>query len=102
MHSGGKKVIDSVRVNLGLTVHDVRHTTNVLRDFGNLSSGSFLFSYQRLVDEGVVRPGDHGVLDDHGTRLDHRDGAVALVTVDDATSRLHSSDRQTFQGVGCA
>lgn len=62
VHSGGKKVIDSVRVNLGLTRHDVRHTTGVLRDYGNLSSGSFLFSYQRLVAEGVTRPGEHGVL----------------------------------------
>ena len=62
VHSGGKKVIDSLRVNLGLTRHDVRHTTGVLRDYGNVSSGSFLFSYQRLLDEGVTRPGEHGVL----------------------------------------
>lgn len=62
LHSGGKKVIDAVRMNLGLTRHDVRHTTGVLRDYGNLSSGSFLFSYQRLFREGVVRVGDYGVL----------------------------------------
>ncbi|MBR7835708.1 type III polyketide synthase [Actinospica durhamensis] len=62
VHSGGKKVIDSVMVNLGLSRHDLRHTTSVLRDYGNLSSGSFLFSYQRLRAEGVVRPGDYGVL----------------------------------------
>ncbi|WP_433532739.1 3,5-dihydroxyphenylacetyl-CoA synthase DpgA [Micromonospora sp. CA-263727] len=62
VHSGGKKVIDSVMVNLGLTRHDVRHTTGVLRDYGNLSSGSFLFSYERLLEENVVRPGDHGVM----------------------------------------
>lgn len=61
IHSGGKKVIDSVTVNLGLTRHDVRHTTGVLRDYGNLSSPSFLFSYQRLISEGVVRPGEYGV-----------------------------------------
>ncbi|MFC9328851.1 3,5-dihydroxyphenylacetyl-CoA synthase DpgA [Kitasatospora sp. NPDC057015] len=62
VHSGGKKVIDSVRLNLGLSAHEVRHTTGVLRDYGNLSSGSFLFSYQRLLNEGVVAAGDHGVL----------------------------------------
>ena len=62
MHSGGKKVIDAVRVNLGLTRHDVRHTTGVLCDYGNLSSGSFLFSYERLLREGVTEPGDYGVL----------------------------------------
>lgn len=62
VHSGGKKVIDAVRVNLGLTRHDVRHTTGVLRDYGNLSSGSFLFSYERLLRERVTEPGDYGVL----------------------------------------
>ncbi|MCS7477837.1 3,5-dihydroxyphenylacetyl-CoA synthase DpgA [Umezawaea endophytica] len=61
VHSGGKKVVDSVVVNLGLSRHDVRHTTGVLRDYGNLSSGSFLFSYERLAEEDVARPGDHGV-----------------------------------------
>ncbi|GAA2354015.1 alpha-pyrone synthesis polyketide synthase-like Pks18 [Streptomyces violaceusniger] len=62
VHSGGKKVIDSIRVNLGLSRHDVRHTTGVLRDHGNLSSGSFLFSYERLRDERAAVPGDFGVL----------------------------------------
>jgi polyketide synthase Type III len=62
VHSGGKKVIDAIRVNLGLTRHDVRHTTGVLRDYGNVSSCSFLFSYERLLREGVTRPGDYGVM----------------------------------------
>ncbi|MEV0124844.1 3,5-dihydroxyphenylacetyl-CoA synthase DpgA [Streptomyces sp. NPDC050703] len=62
VHSGGKKVIDAVVVNLGLTRHDVRHTVGVLRDHGNVSSGSFLFSYERLLAEGVTRPGEYGVL----------------------------------------
>jgi 3,5-dihydroxyphenylacetyl-CoA synthase len=62
VHSGGKKVIDAIRVNLGLTRHDMRHTIGVLRDYGNLSSGSFLFSYERLLRESVAKPGDYGVL----------------------------------------
>jgi len=62
VHSGGKKVIDAIRVNLGLTRHDVRHTTGVLRDYGNVSSGSFLFSYERLLREAVTQPDDYGVL----------------------------------------
>jgi len=61
VHSGGKKVVDAVKYNLGLTEHDVRHTRSVLRNFGNLSSGSYLFSYQELLREGVVRPGDRAV-----------------------------------------
>lgn len=62
VHSGGKKVIDAIRVNLELSRHDVRHTTGVLRDHGNLSSGSFLFSYERLRDEKSAVAGDLGVL----------------------------------------
>jgi predicted naringenin-chalcone synthase len=62
VHSGGKKVIDAMMYNLGLTAHDVRHTLSVLRDYGNLSSGSFLFSYTRLMAEGVVKRGDYGVM----------------------------------------
>ncbi|MGC9668711.1 3,5-dihydroxyphenylacetyl-CoA synthase DpgA [Planosporangium sp. 12N6] len=61
-HSGGKKVIDSVKINLGLTAYDLRHTISVLRNYGNLSSGSFLFSYEQLMEEGRVARGDYGVL----------------------------------------
>lgn len=62
VHSGGKKVVDAIKYNVGITDHDVRHTHSVLRDFGNLSSGSFLFSFQRLLAEGKVRRGDYGVM----------------------------------------
>jgi len=62
VHSGGRKVIDAVRVNLGLSRDDVRHTLGVLRDYGNLSSASFLFSYDRLAEEGVASPGEYGIL----------------------------------------
>lgn len=61
IHSGGKKVIDSVMVNLGLTRYNLQHTFSVLRDYGNLSSGSFLFSLKRLLLTGKVKPGDNGV-----------------------------------------
>ena len=62
VHSGGKKVVDAIKYNLGLTDYDVRHTHSILRDYGNLSSGSFLFSYQRLMREGKVRRGDFGIM----------------------------------------
>jgi polyketide synthase Type III len=62
VHSGGKKVIDAIRINLGLSKHDLRHTTQVLANYGNLSSGSFLFSYQQLLEEDVAVPGDFAVM----------------------------------------
>ncbi len=62
VHSGGKKVIDAIKYNIGITAHDVRHTSAILREYGNLGSGSFLFSFDRLQKEGCVRPGDYGVM----------------------------------------
>ena len=55
-------VIDSVKLSLGLEEHDVRHTRSVLRDYGNISSGSFLISLQRLLDEGCASGGELGVM----------------------------------------
>jgi polyketide synthase Type III len=62
VHTGGGLVIDSVRRGLGLAEHDLRHTRSVLRDYGNISSGSFLVSFQRLLAEGCTSAGDRGVM----------------------------------------
>jgi polyketide synthase Type III len=62
LHTGGGAVIDSVKLSLGLEEHDVRHTRSVLRDYGNISSGSFLVSLERLLAEGSASPGDRGVM----------------------------------------
>ena len=62
LHTGGGAVIDSVKLSLGLEEHDVRHTRSVLRDYGNISSGSFLVSLERLLAEGRVSAGDRGVM----------------------------------------
>ena len=55
-------MIGSVKLNLGLEEHDLRHTRSVLRDYGNISSGSFLVSLERLLAEGAAAPGDRGIL----------------------------------------
>ena len=49
-------------MNLGLTRHELRHTLGILRDYGNVSSGSFLFSYERLFFEALAVAGDYGVM----------------------------------------
>ena len=61
VHSGGKKVVDSIKYNLGITEYDVRHTRSILKNYGNLSSASFLFSFQELTREGIAKQGDWGV-----------------------------------------
>lgn len=58
IHSGGRKVIDSIKYALNITEYDVRHTAHVLQHYGNLSSASFLFSHEQLLQEGVARSGD--------------------------------------------
>jgi 3,5-dihydroxyphenylacetyl-CoA synthase len=62
LHTGGGAVIDSVKLTLGLEEHDVRHTRSVLRDYGNISSGSFLVSLERLLAEDCVSAGELGVM----------------------------------------
>jgi alkylresorcinol/alkylpyrone synthase/polyketide synthase Type III len=62
MHTGGGAVIDSIKLGLGLGEHDVRHTRSVLRDYGNISSGSFLVSLERLLAEGSGAEGDFGMM----------------------------------------
>jgi len=62
VHSGGKKVIDAIEYNIGLTDHDMRHTLQILRNYGNLSSGAVLFSYKEFYREGLIQSGDVGVM----------------------------------------
>ena len=62
VHSGGKKVIDAIKYTVGLTAYDMRNTIAVLKDYGNLGSGSFLFSYKRLCTEKKTKVGDYGVM----------------------------------------
>jgi polyketide synthase Type III len=62
LHTGGGAVIDSVKLSMGLDEHDVRHTRSVLREYGNISSGSFLVSLERLLAEDCASAGDLGVM----------------------------------------
>lgn len=62
LHSGGKKVIDSIVENLSLPEESVRHTRNILKRYGNVSSSAVIFALGELLDEGVAKEGDYGVL----------------------------------------
>jgi predicted naringenin-chalcone synthase len=58
LHSGGEAILAAAEKKLGLSPHQLRHTRSVLKNFGNLSSGSFLFSYRHLLEEKNFRPGE--------------------------------------------
>ncbi len=62
IHSGGKKVIDAIKYALNISEYDVRHTVSALQDYGNISSGSFLFSYERLLQEKLIQRGEFMVM----------------------------------------
>jgi alkylresorcinol/alkylpyrone synthase len=50
-HSGGRDVLGEITARIGLPEHAVRHSTAVLREYGNMSSPSCLFSLRRALDE---------------------------------------------------
>jgi predicted naringenin-chalcone synthase len=53
-HTGGDAILTGIEKKLGLSNTALRHTRSVLKDYGNISSGSFLFSYERLMEEKPV------------------------------------------------
>lgn len=62
VHSGGAAILDAIENKMNLDKQAFRHTRIVLENYGNISSGSFLFSYQKLMEEKLVAPGDFGVM----------------------------------------
>jgi alkylresorcinol/alkylpyrone synthase len=53
LHTGGRDVLLSLRDKLNLTESDVRHSTAVLREFGNLSSPTVFFVLERALHDIV-------------------------------------------------
>lgn len=60
LHPGGRKVLSAYAEALDLSQHDLRHSREVLRRFGNMSSPSVLFVLERALADG--RPGDNALL----------------------------------------
>jgi len=53
LHTGGRDVIQNLRQQLGLTEDDVRHSSAVLREFGNISSPTVYFVLERALRDNV-------------------------------------------------
>jgi alkylresorcinol/alkylpyrone synthase len=53
LHTGGRDVISSLRENLKLSEDDVRHSSAVLREFGNISSPTVYFVLQAALEDSV-------------------------------------------------
>jgi predicted naringenin-chalcone synthase len=53
LHTGGRDVILALRDKLKLTADEVRHSSSVLREFGNISSPTVYFVLQRALADTV-------------------------------------------------
>jgi len=53
LHTGGRDVILALRDRLKLSADDVRHSSAVLREFGNLSSPTVYFVLERALNDSV-------------------------------------------------
>jgi alkylresorcinol/alkylpyrone synthase len=53
LHTGGRDVLLAMRDKLGLSESDIRHSTAVLREFGNLSSPTVYFVLERALRDTV-------------------------------------------------
>ncbi len=58
IHPGGRKILETIEGELGLTRADNRHAYRVLRDYGNMSSATVLFVLRDVLAHAT--PADHG------------------------------------------
>lgn len=62
VHGGGASIIKAVKKSIGLSDDQLRYTTSVLRDYGNLSSASVFFSLERLKQSSTITQGDRLIM----------------------------------------
>ncbi|MGI8744552.1 MAG: type III polyketide synthase [Bryobacteraceae bacterium] len=60
VHAGGRRVLDGIDAALGFTCHELRHSRDILRTHGNMSSPTVLFALQRTMEQ--AQPGATGVM----------------------------------------
>ena len=62
VHPGGTVVLDQVSKELELTREDLRFSYDVFQNYGNMSSPTVLFVLRKLLDSGLPKPGQRGML----------------------------------------
>jgi predicted naringenin-chalcone synthase len=68
LHSGGEKIINAVRDEIGLSEEQVRATRSVLSEYGNMSSPTVWFVLQEIERRGVA-PGEWCIMVAFGAGL---------------------------------
>lgn len=62
IHSGGRKVIDGIRDEIGISEEKLKHSRCVLRNYGNMSSPTVLFVLDETMKQSAPKKGDVGVM----------------------------------------
>jgi polyketide synthase Type III len=62
VHSGGRKVIDNIKEEVGLDERQLQHSRSVLKNFGNMSSPTVLFVLEETMERSNPHPGECGVM----------------------------------------
>lgn len=55
MHTGGEKIINEIKKELGLSEPQLSATRTVLSEYGNMSSPTVWFVLRKLLDEGIEK-----------------------------------------------
>jgi predicted naringenin-chalcone synthase len=51
MHPGGKKILQAIGESMEMDPCELKHSYNILKDFGNMSSASIVFVLQKIMQE---------------------------------------------------
>lgn len=62
VHPGGRRVVDRVQKDFGMTDAQLRFSRSVLRNYGNMSSPTVMFVLDEIVRSGEPRAGDWEVM----------------------------------------
>ena len=62
IHPGGTLILSQVAKKMGLDEKAMSFSYGVFEDYGNMSSPSILFVLKRILERGVPKPGQRGVL----------------------------------------
>ncbi|MBY0416343.1 MAG: type III polyketide synthase [Bdellovibrionales bacterium] len=57
LHTGGSAILDEIQGKLELKKHSLIHTRDILKNYGNLSSASFLFTYKNILSHEPLANG---------------------------------------------
>lgn len=57
VHPGGRKIIDQVKLQLGLNNGEMKYSYQILKDYGNMSSPTILFILN-LINDNKLKQGE--------------------------------------------